>query len=229
MSNFIEDLDEKYQKERKKNTIKKEDRNFVCNIPLRVKLYGSINENYIIRKGKLTKFLYIKNGCRVYFTDADILTMLLQIEDKDTMDAFVENLKKAYENCAEEYYIWIGRKKYEIQGISQIKDEQILMNPHDIDISFNELLVLINLVLSKDQASNPLWPSRPDFFKHTISKYISLIKYYYYVDTKARKYLLNMGYNVDEDIYSNYNTLDKRDEKRGFFSDFEEFEKSGVL
>ncbi|MEI3213713.1 MAG: hypothetical protein V8S90_05625 [Lachnospiraceae bacterium] len=46
---------------------------------------------------------------------------------------------------------------------------------------------------------------------------------------KARKYLLNMGYNVDEDIYSNYNTLDKRDEKRGFFSDFEVFEKSGVL
>lgn len=50
MSNFfIEDLDEKYQKERKKNRIKKEDRTFVWNIPLRVKLYGSINENCIIR------------------------------------------------------------------------------------------------------------------------------------------------------------------------------------
>lgn len=85
------------------------------------------------------------------------------------------------------------------------------------------------LVLSKDQASTPLWPSRPNFFKHTTSKYITLIKYYYYGDMKARKYLLNMGYNVDEDIYSNYNTLDKRDEKRGFFSDFEVFEKSGVL
>lgn len=34
---------------------------------------------------------------------------------------------------------------------------------------------------------------------------------------KARKYLLNMGYNVDEDIYSNYNTLDKRDEKEDSF------------
>ena len=43
MSNFIEDLDERYRRERKKNRIKKEDKTFVCNIPLRVKLYGSIN------------------------------------------------------------------------------------------------------------------------------------------------------------------------------------------
>lgn len=229
MSNFIEDLDERYRRERKKNRIKKEDKTFVCNIPLRVKLYGSINENYIIRKGKLTRFLYIKNGCRVHFTDADILTMLLQIQNKDTMTSLIENLEIAYKSCVEKYYIWISKKKYEIEGIPQIEDEQILMNPQDVDISFNELFVLINLVLSKDQASTPLWPSRPNFFKHTTSKYITLIKYYYYGDMKARKYLLNMGYNVDEDIYSNYNTLDKRDEKRGFFSDFEVFEKSGVL
>ena len=145
------------------------------------------------------------------------------------MTSLIENLEIAYKSYVEKYYIWIGKKKYEIEGIPQIEDEQILMNPQDVDISFNELLVLINLVLSKDQASTPLWPSRPNFFKHTTSKYITLIKYYYYGDMKARKYLLNMGYNVDEDIYSNYNTLDKRDEKRGFFSDFEVFEKSGVL
>ena len=229
MSNFIEDLDERYRRERKKNRIKKEDKAFVCNIPLRVKLYGSINENYIIRKGKLTRFLYIKNGCRVHFTDADILTMLLQIQNKNTMTSLIEYLERAYKSCVEKYYIWIGKKKYEIEGIPQIEDEQILMNPQDVDISFNELLVLINLVLSKDQASTPLWPSRPNFFKHTTSKYITLIKYYYYGDTKARKYLFDMGYNVDEDIYCNYNTLDKRDKKREFFSDFEVFEKSGVL
>lgn len=229
MSNFIEDLDERYQRERKKNRISKKNKIFVCNIPFRVKLYGRINNNYIIRKGTLTKFLYIKNGCRVYFTDADILTMLLQIQNKDTMSSFVENLERAYKNCVEKYYIWIGKEKYEVNGIHQIEDDQILMNPQDVDISFNELLVLVNLILSKDLASNPLWPGRPDFFKHTTSKYITLIKYYYFRDTRARKYLLNMGYNVDEDIYFNYSTLDKRDEKRVFFSNFEVFEKSGVL
>lgn len=44
-----------------------------------------------------------------------------------------------------------------------VKDEQILTNPQDIDISFDELFVLINLVLSKDQASTHLWPGRSDF------------------------------------------------------------------
>ena len=229
MSNFIKDLDERYKKERKKYKIKAEDREFVYNIPLKVKIYGYSNHNYIIRKGKLTRFLYIKNGCRAYFTDADILTMLLQIQNRETMDSFIENLKKAYHNNFEKYHIYIGRTTYELDGLAPIVDDQILTNPKDIDISFNELLVLINLILAKDQASNPLWPSRPDFLKHTISKYISLIKHYYYGDKNASQYLLNMGYNIEEDIYTNYNSSKKRDEKRGFFSKFDIFEKSGVL
>ena len=69
----------------RKTGLRKKIRLLYVIFPLRVKLYGSINENYIIRKGKLTRFLYIKNGCRVHFTDADILTMLLQIQNKDTM------------------------------------------------------------------------------------------------------------------------------------------------
>lgn len=229
MGNFIEELDERYRRERKKNKIKKENKSFVCNIPFRVSLHGKVNENYIIRKGKLTRFLYIKDDCRVYFTDADILTMLLQIQNNITMDLLIENLIRVYKKSFEQYNIWISKKKYEVVGMAQIKDEQILTNPYDIDISFNELFVLINLILSKDQASIPLWPSRPDFLKHTTSKYISLIKYYYYGDEKARSYLLDMGYDVEKSIYSNYDTLDKRDEKRKFFCNFNEFEKNGLL
>ena len=104
-----------------------------------------------------------------------------------------------------------------------------MKNPQDIDIPFSELLILINLILAKDQASNPLWPERPDFLKHTTSKYISLIKYYYYKDKKAGNYLRNMGYDINSSIYSNYDTSDKRDEKRNFFSNYKEFENSGVL
>ncbi|WP_148459540.1 hypothetical protein [Anaerostipes faecis] len=69
-----------------------------------------INENYIIRKGKLTRFLYLKNGCRVYFTDADFLTMLLQIQNKDTMTSLIENLERAYKNCAEKIIYGLVRK-----------------------------------------------------------------------------------------------------------------------
>lgn len=38
-----------------------------------------------------------------------------------------------------------------------------------------------------------------------------------------------MGFDIKSDIYSNYNTRAKRDEKNNFFSDFDKFEKSGVL
>ena len=229
MSNFIEYLDDKYISECEKNGIEKNDKSFVCNIPFRVNLYGTINRNYIIRKSKLTRFLYIKDGCRVYFTDADILMMLLQVKNQATMDTFVEKLVHAYYDELEQYYIHIGKTEYEMWGIGKVEDEQILKNPQDIDISFNELLVLINLILSKDKASIPLWPSRPDFLKHTLSKYITLIKYYYYGNEEAKKYLVDMGFNVREDIYFNYNTTKKRDEKRGFFYDFGAFEKSGVV
>lgn len=229
MDNFIEDLDERYQKERKKNRIKKENRAFVCNLPVKVNIYDSVNQNYMIRKGRLTKFLYIKGGCKVYFTDADILMMLLQIQEKSIMDLLLENLKKAYGNHTEKYVISIGKKEYQVDGISQIKSQQILTNPQDIDISFDELLVLINLILSKDQASNPLWVAKPDFFKHTLSKYILLLKFYYYRDCKAKEYLVNMGYNIDADIYSNDRIQARQDEKKDYFSNFKLFEKSGVL
>lgn len=155
--------------------------------------------------------------------------MLLQIQNNITMDLLIENLIRVYNKSFEQYNIWISKKKYEVVGMAQIKDEQILTNPYDIDISFDELFVLINLILSKDQASTHLWPSKPDFLKHTTSKYISLIKYYYYGDEKARSYLLDMGYDVEKSIYSNYDTLDKRNEKRKFFCDFNEFEKNGLL
>lgn len=230
MSNFIKDLDDLYKKESKENGIKFKDKSFSCNIPFEVQLYGKKSEKYIIRKKrKLTRFLFVEKGCRVYFSDVDILMMLLQLQERKTMDTLIEHLIKAYQGEVEKYFITICSTNYEVEGILKVEDEQVFTNPQDIDISFNELLILINLVLSKDRASNPLWPKQVDFFKHTVSKYIALIKHYYYGDIKARDYLLNMGYNVNEDIYSNYNTQQKRDEKRGFFSDFEVFEKSGLL
>ena len=114
----------------------------------------------------MSRFAYIKNGCRVYFSDVDILTMLLEIEDKNTMDRLLQALIKAYyEEQKEQYYIRIGRSQY----------------------------------------------------MHTISKYITLLKYYYYGNKKAGKFLQQMGYDTEKSIYQNYDTTAKRDEKRWYF------------
>ncbi len=229
MRNFIKDLDEIYKKERIRNGIKKGNNNFYFFAPLKINLYGNNNENYIIKKAEFTKYLYTRDDCRVYFSDADILMMLLQIKKTHTIDLLLEYLKKVYVGDMEKYTIFIGEVEYHVSGILEIKDDQILTNSQDIDITFDELLVLINLILSKDITSAPLWNSKPDFLKHTITKYMSLLKFYYYGDHRAKEYLEEMGFDTKVNIYSNYNTRAKRDEKNNFFSDFNKFEKSGVL
>lgn len=229
MANFIADLDIVYRNARKKEKIKKGNNNFWIYIPVKINLYGKRNANYIAKKGEFTKFIYVKNNCRVYFSDADILTMLLQVKNRDTIDMFIEKLKEMYAGNTEKYEIELSGRNYEVEGLQAIYDAQILTNPQDIDISFNELLVLINLILSKDKAAAPLWTQKPDFLKHTICKYISLLKFYYYGDNNAREYLEVMGFNTQTDIYTNYDTKTKRDEKTHFFCDFDLFEKAGIL
>lgn len=230
MANFIEDLDELYKMSRTEHKIAAQNKNFYLFVPVKVSLYEDENTNYLIRKGEFTKFLYIRNNCRVYFSDADILEMLLQIEDKRTIDLLIKYLAKVYRGEAEKFYIFVGEKQYEVMGIPEIRDAQILMNPKDIDIAFEELLVLINLILAKDIAAVPLWAdTKPNFFKHTCAKYISLLKFYYYGDINAEQYLESIGYDTNEDIYSNYGNETDRDEKHNLFYDFNLFEMSGVV
>lgn len=229
MGNYILDLDMAYIKARRKEKIKTANKNFWIYVPVKINLYGKGNVNYIAKKGEFTKFIYTKSNCRVYFSDADILTMLLQVKNKDTIDTLIKHLKEMYAGNTEKFEIDILGKKYNVEGLQAIYDEQILTNPQDIDISFNELLVLINLVLSKDKAATSLWTQKPDFLKHTISKYISLLEFYYYGKESAREYLDFMGFDTKADIYANYDTKAKRDEKTHFFCDFDLFEKAGIL
>lgn len=229
MSNFIQNLDYLYDDVRSKNSISSYNKKFALYIPIKVEMYGKESNNFIIRKGQFTKYLYVKEGCRVYFSDADILTMLLQINTRITMDLLMEALKKLYFNEGEPYSIVIGEKLYKLKGTREIMDDQIFTNPQDVDIPFADLLILINLILAKDMVSVPLWPDKPNFLKHTTSKYILLLQYYYYKDENAKLFLESIGFDVESDIYSNYDTQEKRDLKIKIFCDFDSFEKSGLI
>lgn len=229
MSNFIQSLDYLYDDVRSKINISSYNKKFALYIPIKVEMYGKENNNFIVRKGQFTKYLYVKKGCRVYFSDADILMMLLQIKTGSTIDLLIEELKKLYINEGELYNIVIGEDSYALKGIQEIANDQILTNPQDINISFVDLLILINLILAKDMASVPLWPDKPNFLKHTISKYILLLQYYYYKDENAKLFLESIGFDVESDIYSNYDTQEKRNAKLKIFCDFDSFEKARIL
>lgn len=229
MSNFIQSLDYLYDNVRSKNNISSYNKKFALYIPIKVKIYKRENDYFIVRKGQFTRYLYVKEGCRVYFSDADILMMLLQINDSTTIDLLIEALKNLYFNEGEAYNIVIREKSYELKGIREITNDQMFTNPQDINISFMDLLILINLILAKDMMSVPLWPDKPNFLKHTTSKYILLLLYYYYKDEKAKSFLESIGFDVESDIYSNYDTQEKRNEKLKIFCDFDSFEKSGIV
>ena len=86
----------------------------------------------MVKKGEFTKFIYVKNNCRVYFSDADILTMLLQVKNRNTIDMFIEKLKEMYAGNTVKYEIELSGRNYEVEGLQAIYDEQILTNPQDM-------------------------------------------------------------------------------------------------
>lgn len=67
MSNFIQSLDYLYDDVRSKNNISLYNKKFALYIPIKVEMYGRESNNFIGRKGQFTKYLYVKEGCRVYF------------------------------------------------------------------------------------------------------------------------------------------------------------------
>lgn len=153
------------------------------------------------------------------------------------MSNFIQSLDYLYDDVRSKNNIILYNKKFalyipikvEMYGRESNNGRLWMTNPQDINISFVDLLILINLILAKDMVSAPLWTDKPNFLKHTISKYILLLRYYYYKDEKAKLFLESTGFDVEGDIYSNYDTQEKRNAKLKIFCDFDSFEKSGII
>ena len=64
---LLDDLDDIYRQKRRERIDANIDNNFIIYVPVLIKTEVFSNENYLIRKDKNIKFLYIKDGCRVYF------------------------------------------------------------------------------------------------------------------------------------------------------------------
>lgn len=236
MSNFVNDLDDIYRQKKRERIDANIDNNFYIYVPVFIKTEVFSNENYLIRKDKNIKFLYIKDGCRVYFSDADIINMLLKVENRESIGKLVSYFNKMYQQKVEgleTYSIIFGDERYSVKGCFEIKNTQILLNRQDIDITFNDLLVLINLILAKDyyafNSNRYSEHKNNNFLKTTCVKYISLLQYYYFEDEKAKLYLENNGYKTNEDIDYNYRRFRQKIKRNKIFQNFKEFEKYNNL
>lgn len=235
MYNFVNDLDNIYGQKKSEIGEYNVDNNFCIYIPVTIETKSFSNKNFLIRKSKDIKFLYIKDGCRIYFSDADIINMLLNLKNQKSIEQLILYFEKMYKTELDEletYSIIFEDKRYNVKGYFDIQDTQILLNKQDIDIEFNDLLVLINIILAKDHyVFNSKRYSKYhsiNFIKTTCVKYITLLKYYYFDDVKAKLYLENNRYCLDKDIDCNYKRFRNKIERNRIFQNFEEFEKYNV-
>lgn len=235
MYNFVNDLDNIYGQKKSEIREYNVDNDFCIYIPVTIETKSFSNKNFLIRKSKDIKFLYIKDGCRIYFSDADIINMLLNLKNQKSIEQLILYFEKMYKTELDEletYSIIFEDKRYNVKGYFDIQDTQILLNKQDIDIEFNDLLVLINIILAKDHyVFNSKRYSKYhsiNFIKTTCVKYITLLKYYYFDDVKAKLYLENNRYCLDKDIDYNYKRFRNKIERNRIFQNFEEFEKYNV-
>lgn len=188
------------------------------------------NINFILRKEKnKTRVLYVKNNVRVRFTDNDILEMILEINDKDVVSRLLDILKLIYNS--KEYdttSMKVGNKKYIIPLLPEINCCQMLKNRKDVDISFEDIYVLINLIIAKDIASTNVI-NKMDYLKRTLAKYILVIGRYYFNGEKEQKFFRHSSIDYTGDFYFDFEACDAAKENVRKVMDYELFENLHII
>ncbi|KXT97084.1 hypothetical protein SORDD30_01740 [Streptococcus oralis] len=244
--NFIGDLDLLLEQEKEKvrkrfgdNSVNK---NFGLDRSLEVS-YGNKKYKFLIRKNEKTRFYINENNVRVYLSDYDILELLIDNfseNGNEIINEIIDFLKSKVEDSTigERYGIKIfdessmSMKEYFMTGM-KLKDEDVdLHNKFDLqNLKLNSLIVLINLILSKDILSKELTENVPSYLKKTAYKYIIILKLVVFKDIKVEEALFSRGLSNPktkelkwESILNYKNEVGKK-----FFNNIEEIEKMQIL
>lgn len=200
--NFIEGVDELYR--RKLDAIGVSGKGvYTAYWPIEVN-QGSYNSpNYTIKKSKTTDFIYTKNEVKVYFTDAEILDMLIRSNNKSAVTRVVIELMEFYtdKNTIEVEIKVNGSLSYIMSGIEIIEADPV-MSIKDVTISFEDIITLLNLIMAKEYSVYLV--NGNGKYKATIAKYVSILSWYVLEDDKAGEYLKSIGYSIDKNVIDNY-------------------------
>jgi hypothetical protein len=144
---------------------------------------GRDNQNFILRKEKgkgsdagKTRILYVKDGVRVRFTDTDIIEMILKIPDSEVVRQLLANFKDCYRGMCGRVEIRLEQKKFMIPEMAYIRYGGVLTNSKDIDLAFEDLYILINLILAKDIFATQTTGGRINYLQMTLENYIKKIE-----------------------------------------------------
>ena len=197
---------------------------------------GRDNKNFLFRKetkvrnrekGK-TRILYIKDRVRVRFTDNDILDMLLRIEKKEVIYNILENFRAIYIGEYKKTIMIMGEEQYEVPLLPVVEYDQLLYSKKDISISFEDLYVLMNLIIAKDIAANDT-VDKIDFYERTMCKYAIVIDYYYFSGEKGKELFDQMKINFTNDFYFDFEIGEHAKENQEKITNYKQFDLSGIL
>lgn len=243
--NFIRDLDVLFENEKREvrnrfgdNSI---DNDYFC-IDRNLEVsHGDKNYVFLIRKNEKTKFLVNENNVRVYLSDFDILALLIDnisiigFEIIEEIIVFLnDKVKKT--SSGERYIIKISddllTEEYYITGMKLKDDDVYLHNKFDLqNFSLNSLIVLINLILSKDILSKELAEEAPSYLKRTAYKYIIILKLAVFKDKKIETALRDRGFSNPNSKELKWKSIlhYKNEAGKDFFNNIEEIEKMKIL
>lgn len=228
--NFIDDLDNWYTQSVTKNKYNKAQFLLFKNLGIYNKNGSALlSSNFIIRKdNKKTKFICVHYNSRVYFSDYDIIGMLMQVSDCKIINQILQEFKLLFNKQIDHTFdIQIESNRYNVPGLPLYEHKQIIKNEKDVDLEFQDLLILINLVIAKDFASNTAArnsKSSTDFVKKTLSKYILAIEYYVNRNSEAERILTEIGIDCELSFEENF-LLREKETGKCFVENMELIEK----
>ena len=196
--NFLQILDKEYEKTRSLQKVQKYNTDFA--IFKKIEPIGIYSKNnFFCYKKNKTKILFCTKNCKVYLTDQDILNIILSLENNNFTN-FLEKFIDLYTGVTFNFRFKIDMNIFEGIGIpyEENNDKKILLYT-DNEISINEFIFIINMVLEKDRLY--------DLQEKTLIKYISLLKFYKYKDKKSKRFLEEIEYpcknfNINKKTYN---------------------------
>lgn len=196
---FLTRIDELHFEQRKKYNIDKFNNDFssfLCVEPIDI----TFNTKFVIKKQEKAKLLLLSGNQRVYLSDDQIISTILNME-KQYIDWFLDSFIKLYMNQYTKFKFKIKNETFEGIGLCYYPNKYDILLFSDTTIDINEFIFLLNFVFSKDRQWEYDKPIE-GYSKRTIVKYIALIDYYANKENRSRDFLSSIGYPISESKFS---------------------------
>lgn len=191
---FLKEIDKIHSKNMEEYGISDSNTRFSSFIP--VEPVGiSLITKFVIKKAQKSKLLILSGNQRVYLSDYDIVSTIINM-DKSYVNWFLSEFVKLYNGVYESYEFIINDDKIKGKGMNYYSKPYRFTLFSDTEIDINDFIFVLNFVFFKDKQ----WgqdSAQEDFRKLTLMKYIVLIDHYINKTKYSETFLSTIGYPVN--------------------------------